>query len=178
MSSSSSSSSLSSSSSYFSNTSSNPKRKKKNKNKRKLTNIRVCSEALTMIKFLGQLHTKKLDLKHEPKLRRAAFLDWISQLEVAFKTNRYTRKILKDYSTTNKIHLAKDNLVDILVYTVAYAFMEKSTRTSTAAYKNKGTELLKILHTKCASVDSHTKLRANWLFSIAEFHMKKLPLIS
>ena len=142
----------------------NNKSRGDNKHKKKLSQNKVCSEALNMIKFLGQLHTKKLDLKHEPRLRRIAFLEWISQLEVAFKTNRYTRRILKDYSTTNKINKTKNNLVDILVYTVAYAFMEKSTRTSTAAYKNKGTKLLRILHTKCASVDSHTKLRAKLAF--------------
>ncbi len=34
------------------------------------------------------------------------------------------------------------------------------TRVSTMMYKNRGTKLLKILHIKCASMDSNTKLRA------------------
>ena len=31
-------------------------------------------------------------------------------------------------------------------------------------YKNKGTKLLKILHRKCAAIDSHTKMRAKTAF--------------
>ena len=107
---------------------------------------------------------KKLDLKHEPRLRRSAFLEWISQLEIAFSSNKYTIKVLKDYSTKNKIHRARSELVDLLVYTVAYAFMDKATRTSTIAYKNKGSKLLQVLHMKCASVDENTKLRARMQF--------------
>ena len=76
---------------------------------------------------------RKLDLKHEPRLRRIAFLEWISQLEIAFSSVKYTNKVLKDYSTKNKIHKVKSKLVDSLVYTVAYAFMDKATRTSTIA---------------------------------------------
>ena len=57
-----------------------------------------------MIKFLGTLHMKKLDLKYEPRWRRAAFIEWINQLEIAFSSNKYTRKVLKDYSTKNKIN--------------------------------------------------------------------------
>ena len=34
---------------------------------------------------------KKLDLRHDPRLRRASFLEWISQLEIAFSSNKYTR---------------------------------------------------------------------------------------
>ena len=117
-----------------------------------------------MIKFLGTLHMRKLDLKHEPRLRRIAFLEWISQLEIAFSSNKYTIKVLKDYSTKNKIHKVKSKLVDSLVYTVAYAFMDKATRTSTIAYKNQGSQLLKVLHMKCASVDENTKLRARMQF--------------
>ena len=59
----------------------------------KLTSDKVCSQALQMIKFLGTLHMRKLDLKHEPRLRRIAFLEWISQLEIAFSSNKYTTKI-------------------------------------------------------------------------------------
>ena len=54
--------------------------------------------------------------------------------------------------------------MDTLIYTVAYAFMDKATRNSTTLYKNEGVKLLKILHTKCASVDSQTKLRAKMAF--------------
>ena len=97
-----------------------------------------------MIKFLGTLHMRKLDLKHEPRLRIIAFLEWISQLEIAISSNKYTTKVLQDYSTKNKIHKAKSHLVDSLVYTVAYAFMDKATRTSTIAYKNQGSKLLKV----------------------------------
>ena len=42
---------------------------------------------------------KKLDLKHEPRLRRIAFLDWIGQLEIAFSSNKYTRDVLRDYGS-------------------------------------------------------------------------------
>ena len=83
-----------------------------------------------------------MDLKHESRLRRIAFLEWISQLEIAFSSNKYTIKVLKDYSTKNKIYKVKSKLVESLVYTVAYAFMDKATRTSTIAYKNQGTKLL------------------------------------
>ena len=65
-----------------------------------MSNKRLCYQALNMIKFLGKIHMKKLDLKHEPRLRRKSFLDWIGQLEIAFSSNEYTRDILKDYSTT------------------------------------------------------------------------------
>ena len=114
-----------------------------------------------MIKFLGTLQIKKLDLKHEPRLRRASFLEWISQLEIAFSSNRYTRTILSEYSNSNKINIVSDKKVDLLVKTVIYAFLDKAIRISTSRYKNKGTKLLKILHMKCASIDEQTKLRAN-----------------
>ena len=42
--------------------------------------------------------------------------------------------------------------------------MDKTTRTSTIAYKNQGSQLLKVLHMKCASVDENTKLRARMQF--------------
>ena len=81
---------------------------------------------------------KQLDLKHEPMLRRITFQEWISQLEIAFSSNKYTTRVLQDYSTKNKIHKIKSKLVDSLVYTVAYTFIDKATRTSTIAYKNQG----------------------------------------
>ena len=55
--------------------------------------------------------------------------------------------------------------MDNLIYTVAYAFMDKVTRSSTSAYKNQGVKLLRALHTKCASIDSQTKQRAKYAFS-------------
>ena len=100
---------------------------------------------------------RKLELKHDPKLRRASFLEWISQLEVAFSSNLYIKDIVSRYSTTNKINSTKDTLVDNHVYTIAYAFKDKVTRSSTSAYTNQGVMLLRALHTKCASIDSQTK---------------------
>ena len=38
--------------------------------------------------------------------------------------------------------------------------MDRSTRISTSAYKNQESKLLKMLHLKCASIDSHTRIRA------------------
>ena len=107
---------------------------------------------------------EELELKHDPKLRRALFLECISQLEVAFSSNLYTKDILSRYSTTNKINSTKDILVDNLVYTIAYAFMDKVTRSSTSTYKNQGVKCLRALHTKYASVDSQTKQRAKYSF--------------
>ena len=94
----------------------------------------MCSKALELIKFLGTLQMKKLELKHDPKLRRASFLEWISQLEVAFSSNLYAKDIMSRYSTRNKINSTKDILVDNLVYTVAYAFMDKVTRDTRQKY--------------------------------------------
>ena len=142
----------------------NKRTKRDKKYKNKLSSDKICKQALNMIKFLGTLQMKKLDLKHEPRQRRMAFLEWIGQLEIAFSSNKYTKNVLKDYSTKNKIHKSHNNSVDILIYTVAYAFMDKSTRISTMMYKNQGSKLLKILHTKCASIDSNTKLRAKLAF--------------
>ena len=143
-----------------------PKKENNNfkKNRRPLSDKKLCNQALNMIKFLGTIHMKKLDLKHEPRLRRIAFLDWIGQLEIAFSSNEYTREVLKDYSTTTKIRRPTDPLADCLVYTVIYAFIDKNTRTSTATYKNKGTDLLRCLHIKCASYDANSKLRARLAF--------------
>ena len=52
----------------------------------------------------------------------------ITTIEVTFSSNLYTKDILSRYSTTNKINSTKDTLVDNLVYTVAYAYMYKVTR--------------------------------------------------
>ena len=91
-------------------------------------------------------------------------LKWISQLEIAFSSNKFTRKVLQDYSTKNKINRSDSKMTDLLIYTVAYAFMDKATRMSTINYKNQGSKLLKVLHMKCASVDENTKLRAKMQF--------------
>ena len=83
----------------------------------KLIHDKVCTQALNMIKFLGTLNMKKIDLKHEPRQRRYAFMEWISQLEIAFSSNKYTRNILQNYSSKNKINDTSSKLVDILIYT-------------------------------------------------------------
>ncbi len=111
-----------------------------------------------MITSLGTLHMKKSDLKYEPRIRRAAFIEWISQLELDFSSNKYTRNVLTDYSTKNKINKSKSKMTELLIYTVVYAFMDKATRMSTITYKGQGSKLLKILHMKYASVDENTKL--------------------
>ena len=85
-------------------------------------------------------------------------------MEIAFSSNEYTRVVLKDYSTTSKVRRPEDHLADSLIYTVIYAFLDKNTRISTAIHKNKGTNLLRCLHTKCASYDSNSKLRAKLAF--------------
>ena len=54
----------------------------------------MCSKALELITFLGTLHMKKLELKHDTKLSR-------TQLEIAFSSNLHTRNILSKYSTSN-----------------------------------------------------------------------------
>ena len=95
-----------------------------------------------MIKFLGIINTKKLDLKREPKVRRAAFLEWVGCLEVASSNYKYTRRILADYSTSNKIHKVKKKSINRLVYAVCYAFMDKAVRKSTSMYKDNGVALL------------------------------------
>ena len=60
--------------------------------------------------------------------------------------------------------VTKDKKIDLLVYTVIHAILDKPTRISTSMYKNRGTKLLKILHMKCAAIDSHTKMRAKMAF--------------
>ena len=57
----------------------------------------LLKQARRLIKFFITLNMKKLNLKHESRLRRSAFLEWISQLEIAFSSNKYTRKILPNY---------------------------------------------------------------------------------
>ena len=100
---------------------------------------------------------RKLELKYDPKLRRASFLELMLQLDIAFSSNLYTKYILSIYSTTNKINFTKDPLIDNLVYTVAYAFMDTVTRSRTSTYKNQGVRLLRVLYITCASIDSQAK---------------------
>ena len=125
--------SSSSSSSYSSTNSNSTISTKQSSNKestktRKLSDDKICSQALSMIKFLGTLNMKKLDLKHDPRLRRASFLEWISQLEIAFSSNKYTRHVLSQYSNSNKIIVTKDKKIILLVYTVIYAFFRQANK--------------------------------------------------
>ena len=162
----------SSSSSYSSKTSNssistNPSKQSSNKEtikQSKTSDDRICSQALSMKTILGTLNMKRLDLRHDPWLRGASFLEWISQLEIAFSSNKYTRTALSQYLNSNKIIVIKDKKIDLLVYTVVYAFLDKPTRISTFIYKNRSTKLLKILYMKCAAIDSHTKMRAKMAF--------------
>ena len=147
-------------STFFSKQSSNEEPIKQSK----LSDDKICSQALSMTKFLGTLNMKKLDLRHVPQLERASFLEWISQLEIVFSSNKYTRYVLSKYSNSNKIIVTKGKKIDLLVYTVIYAFLDKPTRISTSMYKNRGANLLIILHMKCAAIDSHTKMRAKITF--------------
>ena len=118
-----------------------------------------------MIKFLGTHNTKKLDLKHGPRLRRTAFWEWISQLEIDFSSNKHTRTFLANYSLNSEIKSISDKRFDLLVYIVVYEFLDKATRICTSGYKSQGTKLLKVLHMKCASIDAQTKLRAKLAFT-------------
>ena len=142
----------------------NKKKKKKKKDKRHPTDDSLCKQSLAITELLGTMRTRKLDLKHEPKARRTAFLEWLSNLEVALNSCKYTRRILQDYNTSNKIRKVKYNSVNRMVYSICYALMEKSARISTMTYKEDGIGLLRALHTKCASVDSQTRLRAKTAF--------------
>ena len=117
-----------------------------------------------MIEFFGRMKTRKLDLKHDPQKRRIAFLEWLSNIEVAFLTYKHTRTILKDYNTKHKIRSVKSDSINRLVYAVCYVFLEKNVRTSTMTYKDDDIALLKALSTKCASIDSQTRLRAKNAF--------------
>ena len=137
---------------------------KRRKDKLLPSESKLCSQSFSMIKFLGTINTKKLELKSGPRVRRANFHDWIGCLEVAFSNYKYTRNILNDYSTTQKIHKVKSKAINRFVYSVCYAFMEKSVRLSTSSYKDNGVGLLKALHIKCAAVDSKAKERAKQAF--------------
>ena len=109
---------------------------------------------------------KKLDLKNERRLRRIAYLDWIGQLsEIAFSSNVYTREVLKNYSTSTKIRRPTGIILLILWSTlIIYAFLDKKTP-SKAIHKNQCANPLKYFHTKCASYDSNSKLRAKLAFT-------------
>ena len=120
---------------------------------------------------------KKLDLKHEPRLRRIAFLDWMGKLEIAFSSNEYRREVLRDYSITSKTRRPEDHLADSFIYTVIYAFLDKNPRISTATHKNDGTNLLRCLHTKCASYDSNSKNRAKLAFINCKISQEETAII-
>ena len=101
-------------------------KKKKTINRKSYPNDEeLCKQSLAMIKFLGTMKTRKLDLKHDPKTRRSTFLEWLSNIEVAFLNYKYTRKILKDYNTKHKIRSVKSNSINRMIYSVCYAFLEK-----------------------------------------------------
>ena len=55
----------------------------KSKKEKYPTDEELCKQSLAMIKFLGPMKTRKLDFKHDPKNRRIAFLEWLSNIEVA-----------------------------------------------------------------------------------------------
>ena len=107
-----------------------------------------------MINFLGTMKTRKLDLKHDPKNRRIAFLEWLSNIEVTFLNYKHIRKVIKDYNIKHKIRSDKSQSINRLIYSVCYVFLEKNVRTSKMSYKDDGIALLKALSTKCASIDS------------------------
>ena len=50
---------------------------------------------------------EEMELKYDSKLRRASFLEWISQLEVVIPSNLYTKEILPRYLATNKIYISE-----------------------------------------------------------------------
>ena len=71
-----------------------------------------------MMRFAGTLNMKKIDFKREPRQKRATFIDWISQLEISLSSVKYTRKVLKGYTTKRKIHESKSPLIEILIYKI------------------------------------------------------------
>ena len=97
----------------------------KSKKEKYPTDEELCKQSLAMIKFLGTMKTRKLDLKHDPKNRRIAFLEWLLNIEVAFLNYKYTRTILKDYNTKHKIRSVKSDSINRLVYAVCYEFLEE-----------------------------------------------------
>ena len=99
-----------------------------------------------------------------PQIKENLILDCISQVEVLFSSNLYSKDILSSYSTTNKIYYTIDPLVDNLVYTVAYTFMHGITRNSFSTHTNQGVKLSRTSHTKCASVFSQIK-KAKYAFN-------------
>ena len=98
---------------------------KRKKDKLLPSESKLCSQSFSMIKFLGTINIKKLELKSDPRIRRANFHDWIGCLEVAFSNYKYTQNILNDYSTTQKIHKVKSKAINRFVYSLFYAFMLK-----------------------------------------------------
>ena len=79
-------------------------------------------------KFLGTLNVRKLDVRHDPRLRRASYLEWIPQLEITFSSNKYMKHVLSQYSNNNKITVTKDKKIDLLVYTVIFCIFGQANR--------------------------------------------------
>ena len=123
------------------------------------------------------MRIKKLDLKHVPKTRRSTFLEWLSNLEVALNSCKYTPRILQDYNTSNKIRRVNYKCVNRMVYSISYALMEKSARISTTAYKEDGIGSLIALHIKCVSVDSQTRLKAKTAFIDCRISQEETAII-
>ena len=59
----------------------------KRKKLRPLFDRKLCYQALSIIKLLGAISMEKLDLKHDPRLRRIVLLDWVGQVEIALLKN-------------------------------------------------------------------------------------------
>ena len=119
----------------------NKKRKRRKRNTR-INSDKLCKQALYIIKFLGTLQTKILHLKYELRQRIVAFLESVNQLEIVFSSDKYTKNGHKDYSTKTKRQKSNYKVVDILIYTAASTFMDKSTRISPMMYKNQDSKLL------------------------------------
>ena len=104
--------------------SSNRSKKRKKKDKHKHTkktspsDDALCKQSLAIIILLGTVRTRKLDLKHEPKSRRTAFLEWLSNIEVTFNSCKHTKHILKDCNSNNKIRKVKYASVNRMVYAI------------------------------------------------------------
>ena len=58
------------------------------------------------------LFSKKINKDKKIIADYYAYLEWLSELEVVFSSNLYTKYIVADYLTTNKIKTTEDPLVD------------------------------------------------------------------
>ena len=71
---------------------------RKTPTQRKLSRSKIYKYAFSIIIFLGTLNMERLNWKHEPRLRRSAFLEWIMQLGFHFSSDQCTQNILHGYS--------------------------------------------------------------------------------